>query len=80
VVEKVLALNAEARARGDFQWKVVLNKGDVMQGSGSATFFYKQSTLAKPLAVSEQVRRPYSDAKVANRKLRVWHGATETGP
>ena len=22
----------------------------------------------------------YSDAKVANRDIRVWHGATETGP
>jgi hypothetical protein len=25
-------------------------------------------------------RRGYSDAKVANRDIGVWHGATETGP
>ena len=23
---------------------------------------------------------PYGDAKVANREIRVWHGATEKGP
>jgi hypothetical protein len=27
-----------------------------------------------------QLKRHYSDAKVANREIRVWHGATENGP
>jgi hypothetical protein len=32
------------------------------------------------LAVDCQVRVGYSDATVANRNVRVWHGATENGP
>jgi hypothetical protein len=31
VVEEVQALNRAAKERGEFVWKIVLNKGDVMQ-------------------------------------------------
>lgn len=56
VVETVLATNDAAKQHGEFQWKIVVNKGDVMPGSGSATFFITQMTQANPISISEQVR------------------------
>jgi hypothetical protein len=41
--------------------------------------------VVRPVAASPRSPRgepgtPYSDAKVANRDTKVWHGATEKGP
>ena len=41
------------------------------------------STRASAVTTSAATPKPargYSDAKVANREIRVWHGATGTGP
>ena len=41
------------------------------------------STLARwspPPGLTSHLRLAYSDEKVANRDIRVWHGATENGP
>ena len=38
------------------------------------------TTGALPLVGGRSALTRYSDAKVANREIRVWHGATEKGP
>jgi len=61
VVEEVLALTTASKERGEFAWKIVLNKGDVMQGSGSATFFVERSSsMGDAMSISEQVVSSFS--------------------
>ena len=45
----------------------------------SATWLGR-SALLSFRAKNEPCAPAYSDEKVANREIRVWHGATETGP
>ena len=65
-----LQVDSEAAAEGD--WGSFDTEMDILGGGGGA---------AQPAPRAGDGGRPaYGDEKVANREIRVWHGATENGP
>jgi hypothetical protein len=49
--------------------------------SMAACIVANSRTVAPKMAIPIAAKLPpYGDGKVANREIRVWHGATENGP
>ena len=62
---------------GSIDWEVDTWGRWLVRGSNAS---YDAEVLASCAVRSVKPPYRYSDAKVANRNVKVWHGATENGP